>query len=153
MKACPFCAEEIQEEAVVCKHCGRDLDTGQSVALAARKAKLDEIIRRYVEYGYSVVSRLETVATLERRAAIEAMKIISLALLMWPLAVAYAFPGARKLYRVQLGVDGQGEVQELGDTIDQVKRDEERSRKTWTIVLVITAALVACAVVSSLAGR
>ena len=34
MKKCPYCAEEIQEEAVICRFCRFDLRTGQPMQSA-----------------------------------------------------------------------------------------------------------------------
>ncbi len=37
MKKCPFCAEEIQDEALKCKHCGEFIDASTHPRLAEQK--------------------------------------------------------------------------------------------------------------------
>ncbi len=45
-KKCPYCAETIKKEAVICRFCGLDLETGEPVRSSA-----DSAIRQIAEEG------------------------------------------------------------------------------------------------------
>jgi hypothetical protein len=95
MKKCPFCAEEIQDEAVKCKHCNEFLAARPEAPKTPWYGKTAVLIVSFLTVGPFALPLVWFNPTYKRRTKIIVTVIV---LVLTGVLVAAAFNAARTLY-------------------------------------------------------
>ena len=114
---------------------------------------LEGIIHRYLSYGYDLISDTEATAIMQGRAPINPVIMLAWVIMFFPIAIYYAIPDKRKLYRVQLDISNEGQINESGGTIEQFEQDKKRAWKTGWVLLIIAIPVFICIVSIGIANE